>query len=506
MTLLLVDGLDKRFGQHYALSGVHLDVQPGEVHALVGENGAGKSTLIKIITGVYAPDGGTILWRGSPVSLSNPVAARELGINVVHQDRHLIPSFSGYENLYLGLSYPKGKLGLGIHWKQMKKQAAALMAEYGVRLDMHKSAEQMSPPEQTMLEMIRAMMLDCSLLILDEPTASLTDQEAEQIFALIGKLTERGTSILYVSHRMEEIFRLAHRITVFRNGRHVDTLNRSEAGRDQIISLMNNSEYKRANRENSRVKAGEPILEVENLWSADGIVRGVSLQVREGEVVGLFGLAGAGRTELLETIYGLRKPAQGEIAIRGKRASAMTPRQSLSQGMVLIPEERKRDGLILGLNIRENITLPMLCKFSNGWKMLRRVERDEAKGWMERLKVKASGTEQPVRELSGGNQQKVVFAKALMSSPVLFLCDEPTQAVDVMTREEIHRLLKKQAEEGGAVLFVSSDLQEVLDVSDRLYVVHEGQIVADLANVDVTPEQVLAYCFSEGKEREATHG
>lgn len=506
MSLLQVDGLNKKFGQHYALSDVHLDILPGEVHALVGENGAGKSTLIKIISGVYAPDEGTILWMGKPVALSNPGAAREIGINVVHQDRHLIPSFNGYENLYLGLSYPKGKLGIGVQWKEMKKKAKALMEEYGVQLNMNKTAEQMSPPEQTMLEIIRAMMLDCHLLILDEPTASLTDQEAEQLFALIGKLTEQGTSILYVSHRMEEVFRLANRITVFRNGKHVATLNRNETDRDGLISLMNNSEYKKAANENRTVIAGDPVLDVDNLRSVDGMVQGVSLQVRQGEVVGLFGLAGAGRTELLETIYGLRRASAGEVTICGKRQAAASPRQSLAQGVVLIPEERKRDGLVLGLNIRENITLPDLRRFSGGWKMRRRAELEETRRWMDGLNMKASGPEQAVGQLSGGNQQKVVFAKALMSSPVLFLCDEPTQAVDVMTREEIHRLLKQQADEGRAVLFVSSDLQEVLDVSDRLYVLHEGRIVADLANREVTPEKVLAYCFSQGKEREPTHG
>lgn len=502
MSLLKVDGLNKIFGQHYALSDVHLDIHPGEVHSLVGENGAGKSTFIKIVTGVYAPDGGTIVWKGNPVTIADPGDARRLGINVVHQDRHLIPSFTGYENLYLGQSYPKSKLGFGVQWKQMKQRAKELMEQYGVRLNMNKTAERMSPPEKTMLEILRAMMLDCHLLILDEPTASLTDQESEQLFALIGKLTERGTAILYVSHRMDEIFRLSDRITVFRNGKHVATVGRNETDRNGLISLMNNKEYKQAKREEREITAGELVLEVRNLSTEDGKVKGVSLQVRQGEIIGIFGLAGAGRTELLETIYGLRPKSAGDIIFRGGHQTSISPRQSLDHGVVLIPEERKRDALVLGMTIRENITLPTLWKFSSGWKIRSKEERSEAERWMADLNVKASGTEQAVGQLSGGNQQKVVFAKALMSSPILFLCDEPTQAVDIMTREEIHRLLKNQANDGSAVLFVSSDLQEVLDISDRLYVVHQGRIVADIPNRNISPENVLAYCFGQGKDSE----
>ncbi|MFD0713004.1 sugar ABC transporter ATP-binding protein [Paenibacillus sp. GCM10027626] len=506
MSLLKVEGLNKIFGQHYALSQVQLEIAPGEIHALVGENGAGKSTFIKIVTGVYSPDGGTIFWKGNPVTITNPGDARQLGINVVHQDRHLIPSFSGYENLYLGLPYPKGKIKIGVHWKEMRMRAKRLMEEFGVKLDMNKTAERMSPPEKTMLEILRAMMLDCKLLILDEPTASLTDQESEQLFALIHRLTEQGTAILYVSHRMDEIFRLSDRITVFRNGKHVATVNRSETDKDQLISLMNNNEYKRANREERSVPAGEPVLEVSNLSTEDRKVDGVSLHVRQREIVGIFGLAGAGRTELLETIYGLRRKSGGEVIVRGERQSVVSPRQSLDNGVVLIPEERKRDALVMGLTIRENITLPVLRKFSNGWKIRKRAELSEAERWMADMKVKASGTEQAVGQLSGGNQQKVVFAKALMSSPVLYLCDEPTQAVDIMTREEIHRLLKQQADDGCGILFVSSDLQEVLDISDRLYVLHQGRIVADLINRDVTPENILAYCFGQGKGSDHSHG
>jgi ribose transport system ATP-binding protein len=499
VTLMKVEGLDKAFGQHYALSGVDFEIVPGEVHALVGENGAGKSTFIKIITGVYASDAGTILWKGKKVTISDPAYARQIGINVVHQDRHLVPSFTGYENLFLGLPYPTNKSRVGVDWKQMREQAERLKIEFGVELDLNKTAARMSPPEKTMLEILRAMMLECQLLILDEPTASLTDQEAERLFALIGRLTKQGTAILYVSHRMDEIFRLSDRITVFRNGQRVDTVMGPMTTKEQLIRLMSNADLKQSQRESGKKAAGEAVLELNSLTTLDGKVKNTSLIVRKGEIVGMFGLAGAGRTELLETIYGLRESAGGDIKVGGKQVTKPTPRRSLDNGVILIPEERKRDSLVMGMSIRENMTLPVLKRFSSVWKLRGQTERAEVTSRMQEMNVKASSPEQTIGQLSGGNQQKVVFAKALLSSPILFLCDEPTQAVDVMTREEIHRLLKAQANEGCGVLFVSSDLKEVLDISDRLYVLHDSRIVAELDNDGVTSEQVLGYCYSQGK-------
>jgi len=503
LTLLKVAGLNKVFGQHYALSDVSFEIAAGEVHALVGENGAGKSTFIKIMTGVYSLDAGTIEWKGQKVDIPNPGASRKIGINVVHQDRHLVPSFTGYENLFVGLDYPTR--GVGVNWKAMKRRAEQLRSDFGVEIDLNKTADRMSPPEKTMLEILRAMMLECQLLILDEPTASLTDQEAEKLFALIGRLTAQGTAILYVSHRMDEIFRLSDRITVFRNGQRVDTVNTAETDKEQLIRLMSNAEVKKSQKRATVKSAADKVLEVDRLSTKDGKVRDASLNVRKGEIVGIFGLAGAGRTELLETIYGLRSPSGGSIAVSGRAVKAPAPRSSIENGVVLIPEERKRDALVLGMTIRENMTLPVLKRFSGMLKLRARRERDEVNAWMKEMNVKAAGSEQAIGQLSGGNQQKVVFAKALLSDPVLFLCDEPTQAVDVMTREEIHRLLKAQADKGCGVLFVSSDLQEVLDIADRLYVLHDSRIVAELDNDGVTPEQVLGYCYSHGKGSEQ-HG
>ncbi|WP_213084132.1 sugar ABC transporter ATP-binding protein [Cohnella massiliensis] len=497
MALLKASRLDKRFGQNYALSGVDIEIEPGEVHALVGENGAGKSTLIKIVTGVYVPDGGELLWEGRPVDVGSPVQARRLGINAVHQERHLVPSFTGYENLFLGLDYPKRAFGAAVDWRKMRREADRLRDELGLSLELNLAASRMSPPQKTMLEIMRAMMTGCRLLILDEPTASLTDQESERLFELIGRLTSQGTAILYVSHRMDEIFRLSDRISVFRNGRSVGTFLAEDTSKERVIRLMSDDKTDGASAKRDRLRPGESLLEVSGLSTADGKVREASLTVRRHEIVGLFGLAGAGRTELLEAIYGLRRVSSGEARLKGGPI-ALSPRHSLGRGAVLIPEERKRDGLVAGMSIRENMTLPVLGVFSGGFRMKGRKERGEVERRMAEMNVKATGTEQAVGELSGGNQQKVVFAKALLSDPDLLLCDEPTQAVDVMTRAEIHRLLKEQARQGRGVLFVSSDLQEVLDVADRLYVMREGRIAAELDEDGLTAGQVLQICYGQG--------
>jgi ribose transport system ATP-binding protein len=504
MPLLDVKQLDKRFGMQYALSGVSLEVKPGEVHALVGENGAGKSTLIKILTGVYSPDGGSMKWLGQPVSLASPRHARDLGIRVIHQERQLVPAFTALENLYLGAEYPRNAWG-AIRWKRMREKAKTLQKELGVEFPLDIPACDMSPPERTLVEIARAMMTDCRLLILDEPTAALTDQETAALFRMIERLKAQGTAMIYVSHRMDEVFRLSDRITVLRNGKVAGTLNRDEADRGRLIRLMTDQEIGRIRRrERNRKPGARPVLEIEGVRTFDGKVRSATLSVREGEIAGLFGLAGAGRTELLESLYGIRKSA-GTIRLLGSPVRRPSPQFALEHGMVLIPEDRRAHAVLAGMSVRENMTLPVLSRYSGILRVNFRQERSEAGHWMNALNIKADHLEQPVGELSGGNQQKVVFAKALLSNPRLFLCDEPTQAVDVMTRAEIHRILGEQAERGCGVLYVSSDLQELLEIADRLYVMSEGEIVAELANDGLTPEEVLQHCYHHGKGSEPSN-
>jgi ribose transport system ATP-binding protein len=496
MSLLQVKELDKKFGNHDALSKFSLTVEAGEIHALVGENGAGKSTFIKILTGVYSSDGGQLIWSGQPVEIDDPIDAGQLGIHVVHQDRHLIPFFTGYENLYLGREYPKRFLGLGVNWKAMKEQAEALKEKWGIQLDLQKTVSEMTPPEKTMLEILKAMMEKGQLLILDEPTASLTDQETRLLFKLIRHLAEQGTAIIYVSHRMDEIFQLADRITVLQNGQVVGTKQTVETHQDQIIAMMTKGEVTKSQDQRREVPKDKPILlKLTDVATKDQKVKKANLVVREGEIVGVFGLAGSGRTEMLEAIYGTRKISQGTVQVAGKDVQPFSPKESLKRGVVLIPEDRRGHALIMNMSIRENMTLPVLKRYTHLLGIRASQEKSTVLSSMKRLKVKATRQDQRVEELSGGNQQKVVFAKALLLEPTLFLCDEPTQAVDVMTRAEIHHLLKQQTEQQKGVLYVSSDLKEILEVADRIYVFRNGETVAEFENKEMTADDILQKCF-----------
>jgi len=505
MSLLKVSKLDKKFGKNYALSGVSFTVKLGEIHALVGENGAGKSTFIKLMTGVYQPDGGEIFWQGEKVDIKNPRNAHELGISVIHQDRHLVPYFTGLENLYLGADYPKRKFWPGIRWDIMREEAEKLKVQLGIEVPLEKSAQDMSPTERTLLEILRAVRVGCKLLFLDEPTASLTDQETEILFRLLFHLKSQGTAIIYVSHRLDEVFRLAERITVLRNGQLAGTVLKDEVNKDMLIKLMAGREILSCEVKKGQKVNSEPfVLEVKDVRTVDKRVKNAAFSVRKGEILGIFGLAGTGRTELLEAIYGIRHKSAGEIIVNGKVLTKPSPGASLQEGIVLIPEDRRGHALIMDMSICENITLPVLSNYTVGGIIAHTQELRDTEGCISRLNIKAKGAGQSVQVLSGGNQQKVVFAKALMSRPRLFLCDEPTQGVDVMTRSEIHRLLRDQAEQGGSVVYVSSDLEEMLEVAHRLVIMHDGETIAELSTERLTQESVLQRCYYPGKESESS--
>lgn len=508
MSLLKVRELDKKFGKNYALSGVSLNLEIGEIHALVGENGAGKSTFIKLMTGVYQPDGGEIFWLGKKVDINNPRNARDLGISVIHQDRHLVPYFTGLENLYLGADYPKRRFWPGIRWDIMHEEAEKLKAQLGIEVPLEKQAQDMSPTERTLLEILRAVRVGCKLLFLDEPTASLTDQETETLFRLLFRLKSQGTAIIYVSHRLDEVFRLAERITVLRNGQLAGTVVKDQVNKDMLIKLMAGREILSGEAGKSQEVNLEPfVLEVKGLETLDKRVKNATFSVRRREILGIFGLAGAGRTELLEAIYGIRQKGAGEIILKGKVLPKPSPVSSLQAGIVLIPEDRRGHALIMDMSISENITLPVLGNYTVGGVIAHTQEIRDTENCIANLKIKANGAEQAVQALSGGNQQKVVFAKALMSQPGLFLCDEPTQGVDVMTRSEIHRLLRDQADQGGSVVYVSSDLEEMLEVAHRLVIMQDGETIAELSSEEgLTQEAVLQRCFYPGKESESSIG
>jgi ABC-type sugar transport system ATPase subunit len=493
----------------FALRDVALSIRAGEFHALVGENGAGKSTLIKILSGIYPADGGEIRWQGKPAVISNPRRSMDLGIRVIHQDRNLVPSFSGIENVYLGLGYEKR--GLRIDWRKMRNRVSRLMDELGIHIPLDTPARDLSPSQRTQVEIIRSMMIRCGLLILDEPTAALTAEESDRLFTVLKKVRDRGTAVLYVSHRLDEVMALSDRITVLRNGRLIDTLERElkfrtgdtapeKAGalKNLIISLMTGDPESAGERRTKRSRLfGDCVLEVSGLSSRDGMVKEVNLRLRSGEILGLFGLGGSGRTGTLECIYGIREKAGGSIRLLGDLYPRPSARISLTRGMALISEDRRGRGLIPALSVKENTVISVLDRYSRlGYMDDRAQERDTVKQ-IEALSIKTGGPRQRVEELSGGNQQKVVFAKALMSSPKVILCDDPTQAVDVKTRYEIHALLRKLAEQGSGVIFVSPDLRELLETADTIQIISRGRSGKCFENAGVGAEEVLSLCYAD---------
>ena len=502
--LLNVKSVDKKFNGVYALKGLDFSLGEGEVHGLVGENGAGKSTFIKILGGVYKRDGGNILWNGKDLPEAiRPEESRNLGINIIFQDNVLIPAFTGMENICLGRPYPvKGGL---IQWKEMEREAAAKAAELGIHLDLKKPVSMMTPAQKKCVEIVRAMMSDCKLLILDEPTASLSDKETNLLFSIVRNLKAKGTSVLYVTHRLEEIMELADRVTVLRNGTRVSTVDTAGTSRKELVRLMSGNEAVSGVEDaetgkDAEGKIGKTALEVHGIRSKDGIVRGVDLNVKSGQITGMFGLCGSGRTEFLECIYGTRKLAGGEVMIDGKTTTRPTPSESIRQGIAFICEDRRGKAMIPAFSVEENMMLSSIDRYTkSGWFQKRAADK-KAMDMIEALKIKCVGVSQPAKELSGGNQQKVVFAKALLTEPSIWLCDEPTQAVDVATRQEIHRLLREEAKKGKAVLYVSSDLTELLEVADEVAVMAYGRVRKTFENKDLKPTDVLACCYEAERE------
>lgn len=496
--LLQTEHVSKEFNGIYALRDINFQLDAGEIHGLVGENGAGKSTLIKLLTGVYQLRDGRLLWNGEPVTISDPPDSRALGIRVIHQDRTLIPTFNGIENCYLGLEYPT-RLGR-VDWAAMERRVRQTMESLGIGLDLKKTAAELSPPQRTELEIVRAMMTDCRLLILDEPTASLTDQEAQRLFRLLRSLREKGTSILYVTHRLDEIFLLTDRVTVFRNGQLVETVPTGSVTREELVAKM--TDQTAVEPISRRESFGSVLLEVKGLASRDGRVKQGSLTLHSGEILGLFGLGGSGRTELLECIFGCRTVQDGTVLLDGEERPGLTPEEAIRNGMVLISEDRRGKAMIGSLSVRDNILLSSIDTFSSHGVLRTKAGNDAAAEQIDALHIKLASPSQRMLELSGGNQQKAVFARALMTAPRVFLCDEPTQAVDVATRSDIHHLLRRKADEGAGVLYVSSDLKELLEVADNILVMSRGRTRSCWKNEHLTAQQVLACCY-ETQEKEA---
>ncbi|HWP39626.1 MAG TPA: sugar ABC transporter ATP-binding protein, partial [Tepidisphaeraceae bacterium] len=482
-------GVGKSFSGVPVLIDVDFDIRPGEVHTLIGENGAGKSTLMKIIAGVHRPDCGKLIVDGQEVTISSPMAARRLGIALIHQEPLNFPDLSVAENVFLDHRVPRGRLGQ-IDWRGMYARTQAQLEALGVDLDPRTPLLGLSIADQQMVELAAALSRNARVLLMDEPTASLTPREVDRLFGIVRQLKASGVAIVFISHRLPEVFDVSDRITVLRDGRCIGTKLASQTTTDEIVHMMVGRPLQ-ALYERTHATVGQPLLQVENLTRA-GDFHSVSLCVRCGEIVGLAGLVGAGRTQLAEAIFGLRKIDSGLVRINGRPLPVGSPRQAMQHGLAYVPEDRQHNGLLLPMSVSANTSLADLGQVSRlGW-ISRRRERRLAETWRRRLAIRLREVDQPVRELSGGNQQKVVLSKWLATGPKVLIVDEPTRGIDVGAKAEVHHVLAELARQGHAILMISSDLPEVLAMSDRVLVMREGRIAAELTRSQATQHAVMA--------------
>ena len=479
-------GISKRFGATAALTDVSMDLRAGEVLALVGENGAGKSTLVKILAGVHQPDGGTILLNGAPTTIADPEAARMLGIAVVHQEPRLFPDLSVAENVFMA-NPRKGSIGQ-ISWRQMRSEAAALFEQLDVRMDVTAPVRGLSMADQQLIEIAKALSLDAKVLVLDEPTASLSSHEVERLFTIVRRTRDRGVAVLFVSHRLDEVFALCDRATVFRDGRYVTTAATADLTTADLVRHMVGRAVTLFPK--GEAKIGDVLLEVKGLALA-GAFRDVSFSVRAGEILGFAGLVGAGRTEIARVLFGIEKPTAGEVLLSGRHVAFTAPSAALAAGIAYVPEDRHQDGLVLDFSITNNVTLPILTRMFPRLFVRPAAERAVAERYTERLRVRMTGVDQLAQALSGGNQQKVVIAKWLATNPRILILDEPTRGVDIGAKVEVHRIISELAASGLGIILISSDLPEVLAMSDRILVLHEGRVMAEIAQADATEERVM---------------
>jgi len=494
-------GVSKAFSGIKVVSGVSFDMRPGEVHALMGENGAGKSTLIKMMAGLHQPDEGEILVNGQPVKFASPKDAHAAGIATVHQELLLFPELTVAENIFLGQT-PKTGLGT-IDWQTMRRRARELLDSLDSGdLDIDQKVASLSVGNRQRIEIARALAQDARVLIMDEPTAALAEHDVQRLMSIVRTLCARGVAIVYVSHRMPEIFALAHRVTVLRDGQHVATRPVSEVDEAQLVSMMVGRSVDRLYPA-KQGEDGEVILELKGV-SHRSVVKDISLRLRRGEILGLAGLVGSGRTETALTIFGITPATGGEILIDGKPATITSPEAARDLGLAYVPEDRGHQGLIKAQTIEDNIALANLKRLMRGFFVDAAKVTAEARNAISRFGIRARGPEQPVRQLSGGNQQKVVLGKWLATNPRILIMDEPTRGIDVGAKAEIHLLMRKLAGEGMAILMISSELPEVLGMSDRVLVMNAGRIVAEFDKAHATAEAVgTAMTRSETREQAA---
>ena len=487
--ILSIRNLSKSFPGVKALDDVSFDIQKGAVHALVGENGAGKSTLIKILAGIYQPDSGEIIFDGRKIIFKTPSESQTNGISVVHQELKLVDTLSVCENIFLGNYMYKNRL---IDWQSMRSKAREMIDILGVDIDINETVGYLSVAKKQIVEICKAINHNCKLMIMDEPSATLTDKEMDVLYAIVKKLRKQGISIIYISHRLEEIFRIADSVTVLRDGGHIGTVAVGDVDRKTLISMMVGraleNEYPK-----EKAEIGEVVLKVENL-NRKNVLHDISFEAYRGEVLGIAGLVGSGRTELARAILGIDKIDSGNIIVNGKPMQFRKFKHAIKRSLGLVPEDRKAQGLILPFPVKENISLVNIRKIIKGGVLKRKLEDHYANEYIKMLRVSTPSINSAVENLSGGNQQKVVIAKWLMQNSQIIFLDEPTRGVDVGAKAEIYKLINKMAGDGKTVIMISSELPEILGMCDRILVMYEGRIVGTLMQEEATQEAILNMC------------
>ncbi|GHA11221.1 ribose ABC transporter ATP-binding protein RbsA [Oceanisphaera arctica] len=495
--ILSLSGIEKAFPGVKALDQAGLNVYPGQVMALMGENGAGKSTMMKVLTGIYQPDAGEIHYRGQPCRFKGPRDSQQAGIGIIHQELNLLNELTIAENIFLGRE-PVNAFGK-INWTQLYANAQILLDRLQIRQSPRTRVGDLSIGAQQMVEIAKALSFKADVIIMDEPTDALTDTETRALFRVIEELRADGCGIVYISHRLKEIFEICDRVTILRDGKWIGEEAVSDIDEDHLIEMMVgrklDEQYPRIH-----VPQGPEVLKVEGLSGAG--VNGVSFSLHEGEILGFSGLMGAGRTELVKTLYGALPRTEGQVWLAGKPYAANSPQQGLAAGIAYISEDRKGDGLVLDLSVKVNMSLSALADLSRGPQLDHQAERGAVDEFISLFKIRTPGREQLIGNLSGGNQQKVAIAKGLMTRPRVLILDEPTRGVDVGAKKEIYQLINRFKQEGMAIILVSSDMPEVLGISDRIMVMHEGCIAGEFNATAATQEQLLAAAVGQTQQEE----
>ncbi len=491
--ILEIEDVTKSFPGVVALNKINFELIKGEVHVLLGENGAGKSTLVKILSGAYSKDSGAIYINNKKIEIKNPKHAQEIGIGVIYQELNLIPYLSVAENIFLGREFASS-IGI-IDSQKIFKEAKKLLDELKVDINPNALVSTLGTAQQQMVEIAKALSLNSKILIMDEPTSSLTKNEIRQLFLTIERLKRKGVTIIYISHRLEEIFEIGDRVTVLRDGNYVDTKIIAETDQSSLIKMMVNRELK-DHYPKRKATVGKELLRIDKL-STDELLRNISFHLNEGEILGIYGLLGSGRTELARVIFGADNCETGEIFVSSKLTKINSPAKAIKKSIGFLTEDRKTQGLILDLCVKDNICITSLDELSKFGVIHYKSEMQVSDKYVKELKIKTTGSHQVVRSLSGGNQQKVVFAKWLNTNAKIFIFDEPTRGIDIGAKQEIYELMNRLTDKGCGIIMISSELPEILGMSDRILVMYNGEITAELENENLSQEILLSSAIGE---------